>query len=97
MAAGKTPYELAVVNSGTIAVPGDIGLQTATGNCSAISVTAPAGTPAVATGAIKCTVASPGRLGTAGSVFIQYDRDAAGLYTCVVTGVSNAAYKPAGC
>jgi type IV pilus assembly protein PilA len=96
IAAGKTAYELAFVEGRTVDLAAT-GLQAQTGNCAAITVTAPTAGTGAATGAIKCVIASAGRIGTQGTAAIQYDRDAAGSYTCVTTGFSNAAYRPAGC
>ena len=93
---GKTAYELAATESGTLTAPSDVGLASATGNCSAVSITAPGATGA-ATAAIKCVINAPGRLGTAGTAAIQLDRNAAGNYSCVTTGITNADYKPKGC
>ncbi|QGS30847.1 prepilin-type N-terminal cleavage/methylation domain-containing protein [Cupriavidus metallidurans] len=98
IAAGKTAYELMVVNpdNGTPTfTPAGIGLQIATGNCSAIAVAAPDNTGA-ATNAIQCTIAAPGRLGTA-PVSIQFNRLATGLYTCTTTGITNTSFIPTGC
>ncbi|MBB3008744.1 pilin [Cupriavidus alkaliphilus] len=98
IAAGKTNYELAVVN-GTAVTNAAVGLLAATGNCTTLTVTAPAadGSTAAATGAIQCTINSPGRLAAAaGAVTIQIDRATTGLYTCS-TGNMVAAYRPAGC
>ncbi|WP_180083690.1 pilin [Acinetobacter sp. YH12157] len=99
IAAGKTSYELLFTEKGAggfttgTAVPGDIGLSASTGNCSAITVVAPAADGS-ATGAIGCTINNPGRLGTGAT--ISFDRTTAGLYECKTT-VMDAKYKPAGC
>jgi type IV pilus assembly protein PilA len=88
---GKTQYEL-LATEGTVQDNTSVGLPTTTGNCSRIDVTS--GTGAV-TGALKCTVRDPGRLGT--TVTIQYNRTAAGLYECVTSGITNADFKPKAC
>ncbi|WP_439671271.1 Pilin [Cupriavidus necator] len=94
IAAGKTEYELkAVAGTAVTANANDIGLQGATGNCSAITLT-PIAADNSATGAIKCVINKPGRLGAAG-VYIQFDRSTTGLYSCVST--VGAAYLPEGC
>ena len=93
---GKTAYELLATESGTISAPGDVGLAASSGNCAAVSVVAPAADGS-ATGAIKCVVAFPGRLGTAGSVAIQLNRNTSGNYVCDVSGVTNTSYFPKGC
>jgi type IV pilus assembly protein PilA len=90
---GKTQYEL-LATDGTQQTLAAIGLPAATGNCSKIEVVAnTAG--AATTGAIKCTIDNPGRLGAGAT--IQYDRDADGLYTCVTGSFSDAKFKPKGC
>jgi len=99
IAAGKTAYELKAVNGEAVtAAPGDIGLLAQTGNCSAIALT-PVAADGSATGAIKCTIATPGRLAADGAnASIQLDRDATGLYKCVTTGFgTTTGFKPAGC
>ena len=94
IASGKTAYELNASQGLTLTAASDIGLASATATCSAITVTAPDSTGA-ATGAIKCTVATPARLGTGAS--IQFDRTTTGLYTCVTANFASASYKPSGC
>jgi type IV pilus assembly protein PilA len=91
---GKTQYEL-LATEGTTQTLTNVGLPTSTGNCSALAVTATAATGAT-TNAIQCTIATPGRLGT-GTVTIQYNRDATGLYTCTTTGFADIKFKPKGC
>ena len=96
IAAGKTNYELLYTEKGAAAISGDatvIGLSTATGNCSAITVAAPGADGAV-TSAISCTIQNPGRLGTGAT--IRFDRTTDGLYECKTT-VMDAKYRPAGC
>jgi type IV pilus assembly protein PilA len=88
---GKTQYEL-LATEGTVQTVTNVGLPATTGNCSTIEVAS--GTGAV-TGALKCTVRDPGRLGTA--VVIQYDRTADGLYKCTTSGITNTDFKPKGC
>jgi type IV pilus assembly protein PilA len=90
---GKTQYEL-LATEGTTQTVALVGLPASTGNCTTISVTATAATGDT-TDAIKCVIASPGRLGTTPS--IQYKRDAAGLYTCSTTGFADVKFKPKGC
>lgn len=92
IAGGKTNYELEYVEGTTLDGPDDIGLASATGNCSAITVSNPAADGS-ATAAIQCTIASPGRLGT--GVSIQYNRTTAGLYECVTDVPED--FRPAGC
>lgn len=92
---GKTQYEL-LATEGKTADLTSVGLPAKTGNCSSITVAA-VGSDGSATGAITCTVNEPGRLGTQGSVKIQYNRTAAGLYECVTSGISNTDFKPKAC
>jgi len=94
IAAGKTGYEYAYVNGDTVNLAAT-GLQSATGNCSAITVTAPDATTGAATAAIKCTIDGAGRLGSAPT--IQLDRAADGTYSCVTANFANVKFKPAGC
>jgi len=91
--AGKSAYELAVVEGRTVDITAT-GLAAVTGNCSAIAVTAPDAT-GVATDAIKCTISNPGRIGA--SATISIGRTAAGLYECKTANFSKADFKPAGC
>jgi type IV pilus assembly protein PilA len=93
---GKTQYEL-LATDGSTQDNSTVGLPTKTGNCSTIAIvqTAAAGSPTTA--ALKCTINEPGRIGTAGTAAIQYDRTADGLYKCVTTGFSADKYKPKGC
>ncbi|WP_439669005.1 hypothetical protein [Cupriavidus necator] len=97
MAGGKTNYELGVVNSTALAVPGDIGLGVSSGNCTTIAINAPIadGSTPAASPAIQCTISSPGRIGAGAT--IQLVRTATGLYNCTTTGFGAAAYKPTGC
>lgn len=104
ISAGKTSYELLFTEKGAAGFTGsagDIGLKSSTGTCSAITVTAPssAGLAAGATGAIQCTIASPGRLAKVSStaVKIQLNRTAEGLYECKVDSNFDTKYMPAGC
>ena len=92
---GKTQYELLAID-GTTQTLALVGLPAATGSCTTISVVA-AAAPGATTSAIKCIIEKPGRIGTQGTAFISYDRDATGLYTCVTSGFSDAKYKPPGC
>ncbi|AVA37608.1 pilin [Cupriavidus metallidurans] len=82
IANGKTSYELAAVNGTAITDVSVIGLQSSTGNCATVSVTDVATTGETAA-AIKCLIKSSGKLGTEGTIYIQYNRTAAGLYRCV--------------
>jgi type IV pilus assembly protein PilA len=91
---GKTAYELLATESGTQDLT-TVGLKASTGNCT-MTVTQVDNTGA-ATGAIKCVIKKPGRLGTAGTAAIQLDRTTTGAYNCVLTGITNAAYFPKGC
>ena len=97
IAAGKTGYELAVVE-GSAANAGDYltrsGLTATTGNCG-ITV----GSPPAATGAvITCAITNPARLATASGtpVTIALHRAPEGTYTCVTTNME-ARFRPAGC
>ncbi|MGB2248019.1 MAG: pilin [Alcanivorax sediminis] len=96
ISAGKTSYELLYTEQGSTAISGanSIGLNVATGNCSAITTAAP-GTTGAATGAISCTINNPGRLGTGAT--IRLDRTTTGLYQCVTASFADAKFKPAGC
>ncbi|EYS97490.1 pilus assembly protein PilA [Cupriavidus sp. SK-4] len=96
IAAGKTGYELAIVESDLANVAARSGLDTSaagTGNC-VITIPANPDPTAAISPAIKCAIKTPGRLGAGAT--IQLDRSATGLYTCSTT-VMAAAYKPAGC
>ena len=96
---GKTAYELAANDGLSPTLPISIGLATSTNSCANIAinpvVTGTANTGATAS--IICTVNKPGRLGTAGSVKIQLERDVNGLYTCATAGITNTAFKPGNC
>jgi len=96
ISAGKTSYELLYTEKGSTAISGanSIGLNTSTGNCSAIATTAPAADGS-ATGAISCTINNPGRIGTGAT--ISLDRTDTGLYQCVVGGGFDTKFAPAGC
>ena len=93
---GKTQYEL-LATDGTTQTVALVGLPAVTGSCATISVVATAAAGSDTTSALKCIIANPGRLGTAGAAFISYDRTAAGLYNCVTSGFSDGKYKPPGC
>ena len=101
ISAGKTSYELIFTEKGvggftaSQALATDIGLQLKTGNCSAITVNAPAADTGIQADAIKCTINNPGRLGATPT--IQYARDTNGAYACTVTGFSATKYIPSGC
>jgi type IV pilus assembly protein PilA len=92
---GKTQYEL-LATEGTPQTNANVGLPTSTANCSTIAITGTAAAGSATSAALKCTIGSPGRLGTTPS--IQYDRSAEGLYTCTVTGFADVAkFAPKGC
>ncbi len=101
IAGGKTGYEMAVVEGGTTtpaAYLAKAGLQSSTGNCSTIAATVPLATgTAGATGpALTCTIASPGRLGTAPTIALY--RSIEGNYTCVTSGFAEGTkFLPTGC
>lgn len=92
IAAGKTGYELAVVE-GTATTAAQYlekaGLASATGNCSAITPAVPGANTAVLT----CTINNPGRLGASTSIALH--RSTKGLFSCVTA--IDAKYRPAGC
>ena len=97
MDGGKTSYELFAVNGDTGVTVASVGLSANTNTCEPMSVTSPA-SGAATPAAIKCVIKNPGRLGTGAA--LQFDRSAAGLYTCTVaagfTGTA-ATLKPANC
>ncbi|WP_290537677.1 pilin [Alcanivorax sp.] len=96
ISAGKTSYELLYTEKGSTAISGanSIGLNTSTGNCSAIATTAPAADGS-ATGAISCTINNPGRIGAGATIALN--RTTTGLYQCVVGGGFDTKFAPAGC
>ncbi|RZJ84558.1 MAG: prepilin-type N-terminal cleavage/methylation domain-containing protein [Massilia sp.] len=101
IAAGKTGYEMAVVEgSATDAATylAKAGLAASSGNCTTIAAATPAAT---GTGAVlTCTIANPGRLAAAAGTAptIALHRSAEGLYTCVTSGfATTTGYKPVGC
>ena len=99
IAAGKTGYEMAFVEGSASTAAqylSKAGLPAKTGNCSTIEAAAP-GTDGSATAALSCTIASPGRIGTAGTAKITLRRSAEGTYSGVTAGFSKDDYKPAGC
>ncbi|MDO9385229.1 MAG: pilin [Thiobacillus sp.] len=91
---GQTAYEL-LATEGTAQTLALVGLHAATGNCTAIAVTATAAAGADTTAALKCTILNPGRLGAGAT--IQLDRNATGLYSCVTANFADARFKPTGC
>ena len=91
---GKTAYELLATESGTQDLAA-VGLKASTGNCT-MTVTQ-INNLGAATGAIKCVIKKPGRLGVEGTAAIQLDRTAVGAYNCVLTGIATTAYHPKGC
>jgi type IV pilus assembly protein PilA len=92
IAAGKTGYELAVIE-GTASTADEYrakaGLPSSTGTCSSIT----AATPGTNTAILTCTIANPGRLGSAPTVAIY--RTTRGTYYCV--SAIDAKYRPNGC
>lgn len=96
IAAGKTGYELAVVE-GSANTPEEYqeqsGLASETGNCT-ITIKAPKADVDV----ISCSIKKPGRLASSDSAetIIALHRSTKGLYKCVVTG-SIKKYWPDGC
>ncbi|KFI06030.1 pilin [Massilia sp. BSC265] len=98
IASGKTGYEMAVVEGMPADADADdyrakAGLADKTGNCSAITAAAPGNDTAVLT----CTIASPGRIGTAPTIALHRNND--GIYSCKTTGFpdGDTKYTPAGC
>ncbi len=92
---GKTAYELLATESTTQTLA-LVGLAASSGNCKGITVTATAATGDTAN-ALKCVIAKPGRAGTEDAAIISYTRTAAGTYSCVTAGITDAKYKPPGC
>ena len=90
---GQTAYELLASQGGTVDIAG-VGLLATTGNCSAITVTAPDGT-GLAAPAMLCTINNPARIGAGATIAIH--RATTGLYTCVTANFADAKFKPTGC
>ncbi|TQK06900.1 pilin [Herbaspirillum sp. SJZ107] len=92
IAPGKTGYELAVIE-GTASTADEYrqkaGLPSSTGTCSSITAAMPGANTAVLT----CTIANPGRLGSAPIIAIY--RTTRGTYYCV--SALDAKYRPNGC
>lgn len=89
---GKVGYEATYVDGKSVDRDAT-GLPATTGNCTAITVTAP-GNDGSIQAAIKCTISKPGSsLGT--GAYIQIDRTTDGQYACV-TNVPDK-FKPTGC
>jgi type IV pilus assembly protein PilA len=92
IAPGKTGYELAVIE-GTASTAEQYlqkaGVPSSTANCSNVS----AATPGANTAILTCTIANPGRLGSAPTVAIY--RTTRGTYYCV--SAIDAKYRPNGC
>ena len=91
---GKTGYEMAVVEGSAAddaAYVTKSGLPTSTGNCSGFTIVAPSTTANAAV--ITCTIANPGRLGTAPTIALY--RSTEGKYSCV-TAIEEK-YRPTGC
>lgn len=100
IAAGKTGYELAVVEGSvdsTTTYLAKAGLAAITGNCSNIAAVAPVTTGAAAA-VLTCTINQPARLATTAgtAVTIALHRSVDGQYTCVTTNM-DAKFRPAGC
>ncbi|MGI4844672.1 MAG: pilin [Janthinobacterium lividum] len=98
IASGKTGYEMAVVEGMPTGATNDdyrakAGLAASTGNCTTIAAAAPGNDTAVLT----CTIASPGRIGSAPTIALHRNND--GIYTCKTTGFpsGDTKYTPAGC
>ena len=91
IAAGKTGYEMAVVEDSVVDdnYLEKAGLAAATGNCTEIAAVAPGANTAVLT----CTIANPGRLGEASTIALH--RSTKGIYSCVSAIDEN--YRPVGC
>ena len=92
---GKTGYEMAVVEGKTSTddeYKTASGLAAETGNCSTMEVVAP---PDADGAVMTCTIANPGRIGTAPTIALH--RSTAGAYTCVATGFSEFKFLPTGC
>jgi len=92
LSGGRAGYELAVIE-GTASTADDYrqkaGLQNATGSCSNITAALPGANTAVLT----CTIANPGRLGSAPTIAIY--RTTRGTYYCVTA--IDAKFRPSGC
>jgi len=100
IAAGKTGFEMAVVEGMPAAADGEdylakAGLAAQTGNCEEIEAFAP-GTDTTAGYApiLTCTVKNPGRLGATASISLE--RNGAGLYACS-TDIAELKFRPTGC
>ncbi|HEY0490460.1 MAG TPA: pilin [Telluria sp.] len=100
IAAGKTGYELAVVEGSAADAAAYLvkaGLSGTTGNCTSITPAMPVttGTPAAV---LTCEINQPARLATTAgtAVTIALHRSVAGTYTCVTTNM-NSQFRPAGC
>lgn len=96
VAAGKTGYELAVVE-GTASTEEEYltksGLGADTTNCENV-----AAAPGDDTAVLTCTVKNPGRLAADGATpTIALHRTTAGTYHCVTTGLADEKFVPAGC
>lgn len=110
IAAGKTGYEMAVVEgmpegSDAAAYLAKAGLAATTGNCTTIEAGVPGEAGEGTEGgedaggyepALTCTVANPGRLGTAGTAKIILNRNTAGNYACSTEGIEQK-FRPTGC
>ncbi len=90
---GQTAYELLASQGGTVDQSG-VGVAATTGNCTTITVAAPAADGSQAN-AILCTIANAGRLGAGATIAIS--RSTTGLYSCTTTNFADAKFKPTGC
>lgn len=73
-------------------VPANLGLQSSTANCSAISVTAPAADGS-ADPAVSCTIKGNARVS---GKLVQFSRSTSGVWVCK-SNTEALFYKPAGC
>ena len=102
IAAGKTGYELAVVEgmpAGSVAADylAKAGLAGTTGNCTTITAALPT-TTAGTSPVLTCDIANPARLATTAgtAVTIALSRSDLGVYTCVTSNMATR-FRPAGC
>jgi type IV pilus assembly protein PilA len=93
IAGGKAGYEIAFLEGRTINVT-EIGLVSPSTNCSEITTATPAAGALNVAAAIRCTIRSPGALGTGATV--QINRSTEGLYQCS-SSVTDEGLRPAGC
>lgn len=96
ISAGKTAFEMNVVNDQPTNTVAAIGLAGSTGNCEQIT-SANVAADGSAAPAISCQIRSPGRLAAAaGNVTIALHRTTEGLYQCRFNNMT-ATFAPAGC